>query len=88
MIKLTTKLHASEISWTYGNCNSSTGKYLNNREYHQTCCNRIASTTPIELKCLDSNNDGWSGAFITINNRTYCEDFSEGNEKVVTTPSK
>ena len=85
---LTTKLHASEISWTYGSCNSSTEKYLNNEKYLQICCNRIASATPIELKCMDSNNDGWHGAFIRINNRKYCEDFLEGNEKVVTTPSK
>ena len=85
---LTTKQDAKEISWTYGSCNSSVEKYLDNRVYYQTCCNRIASTTPIELKCTDSNNDGWNGAFITINKRKYCEDFLEGNEMVVTIPSK
>ena len=30
---------------------------------------------------MDSHGDGWHGAFITINDRRYCEDFY-GNEKI------
>ena len=32
---------------------------------------------------MDNNNDGWHGAFITINGVNYCEDFANGNEKIV-----
>ena len=31
---------------------------------------------------MDNNNDGWHGAFITINGVNYCEDLV-GNEKIV-----
>ena len=81
-VKLITKELASEISWSLGSCNSNRQQYENNREYIQTCC---FSTSPskwtYDLRCMDSHGDGWHGAFITINERRYCEDFY-GSEKI------
>ena len=83
-VKLTTKRYASggEISWSFGTCNNNQ-QYQDNQEYNQQC---HFSTSPsnwvYKLKCMDNRNDGWHGAFITINGVNYCEDFSNGNEKI------
>ena len=39
---------------------------------------------------MDSHGDGWHGAFITINERRYCEDFygSESIAVIEANPSK
>lgn len=81
-VKLTTKGWGNEISWSFGNCNNDQ-QYGDNQEYNQQC---HFSTSPsnwvYKLKCMDSVNNGWHGAFITINGVNYCEDLVR-NEKIV-----
>ena len=79
-VTLTTKGVASEISWSFGACDSNQ-QYQDNKEYHQTCCFLTSPTAWLfDLKCKDSHGDGWNGAFITINGRKFCEEFSNGFE--------
>ena len=81
-VKITTKELASEISWSLGSCNSNGQQYENNQEYIQTCCfNTSPSRWLYNFRCMDSHGDGWHGAFITINERRYCEDFY-GSEEI------
>ena len=90
-IKLTTRLFASEISWTFANICNSNQQYQDNQEYSQTCCIRTIYDWEHELKCTDTHGDGWHDAYITINGRRYCEDFLHGEEKtaiIEANPSK
>lgn len=81
-IKLTTKEYASEITWSFGNWCNNSQQYQNNRDYSQTCCISTVPDWQHELKCIDSVGDGWHGAFITIDGRNFCDDFSAGYEKI------
>ena len=89
-VTLTTKAYGSEISWSFGSCNSEQ-QYHNHQEYNQQChFNTSPSNWVYKLTCMDSLSDGWHGAFITINGVNYCEDLV-GNEKIVyieSNPSK
>ena len=79
---MTTKGLASEISWSFGLCDSNQ-QYQDYKEYRQTCCFLTSPTAWLfDLKCKDSHGDGWNGAFITINGRKYCEEFSNGPEMI------
>ena len=73
-VKLTTKVHGSEISWTLGTCSSDTS-YGNNQEYVQRCCLAHGSHY---LQCLDSYGDGWTGGYIEVAGTSYCDTFSSG----------
>ena len=90
-IKLTTRVFASEISWSFGLWCNSSQQYQDHQEVTQTCCFKSISDWKHELVCKDSNNDGWNGAYISINGRKFCDDFLEGHEKeaiVEAKPSK
>ena len=88
-VELTTKTLASEISWSFGSCISNVTEYKDNKMYSQTCCfSTSRSNWRYELQCKDSGEDGWDGAFITINGRKYCEDFTDWNEKIALVEAK
>ena len=79
-IIITTREFASEISWSFETFCNSTQQYQDNQEYNHTCCYRTNSAWQYKLRCQDANGDGWHGAFITVNDRRYCDQFSEGHE--------
>ena len=78
-MKLTTKQHAGENSWSLDTC-SSAHTYENDMEYFIECCLNVGVYT---LKCQDSSGDGWHGGFIEIQGTQYCEDFSGGTQKSI-----
>ena len=95
-VKLTTTglewWQAQDISWSLGSCQSNRGNpgqsdYQGNQEYNQQCHFSTSPTNWVfRLTCketLNNYNDGWRGAFITINGVNYCKDFLNGREKIV-----
>jgi hypothetical protein len=78
-ILLTTKSYGSEISWSLGvNCTSDAAG--SDQEYHKFCLLPQGENT---LSCIDSYGDGWHGGKITIQGKTYCETFMQGDEMTV-----
>ena len=73
---MTTELYGSEVSWSLGTC-SSAQIYLPFQDFNEQCC---LAPGMYNLTCVDSYGDGWSGAEITIQGVTYCDDFTEGTE--------
>ena len=77
-IKIVTTSYGNENSWSFGNC-ASGQVYENNQIYTEECCQEEGD---YQLVCKDSYGDGWSGGFLEINGDTYCEEFTQGHEKV------
>lgn len=76
-IKLVTSIWANEISWSFGQCNSSQ-EYANNDIFTDECCQEAGS---YELVCKDSYGDGWHGGYIEIEGTQYCNEFLHGHEQ-------
>ena len=76
---MTTKEYGNENSWSLGTCLSNQA-YDDNLEYTEECCLDAGVYT---LKCKDEFADGWSGGFMDIQGKQYCENFSDGSEEVI-----
>ena len=69
---MTTKWFGSQVSWKLDACVSAM-KYADNKHYFERCC---LPTGDYILTCMDSNGDGWNGAFMEIRGYRYCDDFN------------
>lgn len=49
-------------------------------KYTEECCLNVGVHT---LKCKDKEDDGWHDGFLEIQDKLYCEDFSDGGEEAV-----
>ena len=78
-MKLTTKAHASEISWSLGSC-SSNRSYSDNQKYTQQCCLGFGS---YGLQCKDSYGDGWEGGYIEVDGIIHCDNFYSGSVQTI-----
>ena len=84
-IKLVTKNSAlRNIGWTLSpNCkNDDNGKanYDSNGIYQERCDLAIGQT--YTLRCKSYQGDGWHSSYVLIENVAYCEDFTNGEEKI------
>ena len=75
-VSLITKGNGRQNSWSLGNC-SSNQMFESHMTQTTSCCLTAGNYT---LKCMDSGGDGWSGGFITVQGKKYCEHFDTGNE--------
>ena len=73
---LITKGDGRQNSWSLGNC-SSNQMFDSHMTQTTSCCLTVGNYT---LKCMDSGGDGWSGGFITVQGKKYCEHFDTGSE--------
>merc|ERR1719160_904776 len=78
-VEMTTQTWGSEITWTLGDC--SGGPYDWDSTVTEDCCLTAGEYT---LECIDSFGDGWHGATITIDDTTYCGDFTSGYSQTET----
>ena len=77
-VEMSTKKRGRDISWSFGTCNNDR-TYGSNNDYTQTCCFSTSPTRWVyQLDCKDAGGNGWRGAYITINGKEYCKDFSSG----------
>jgi len=84
-LKLNTQAWGSEISWTFGSCESPQGygqyiygQYADNQEFTIECCQPAGT---YELDCKDIYGDGWHGGSIEIGGTVYCQDFLTGHSQ-------
>ena len=85
-IVLYTKHEGPGISWTLSpNCASHKEIVFNveaNRSYLEECA--LAEGESYELSCDSFAGNGWSGSFLVIENKAYCENFREGSKETAT----
>jgi len=62
---------AEDMGWVLGTC-VSRDEYWDNQVYYEECCLESGNYV---LTCSDSGGDGWGGAYLLINYRSYCRDF-------------
>ena len=77
-LKIQTKVYAWENTWSLGTCGSNR-EYISNVNYTETCC---LDPGQYHLRCNDNGQDGWHGGFIEIQGTRYCQDFTNGKERV------
>ena len=80
------KYEAQGISWTLSsNCASDREVAFNVKEnqfYEEKCELEIGGS--YELSCNSYTGKGWSGAFLLIENKAYCQNFQEGFDETTT----
>ena len=76
-IKVVTKAHGKENSWTFGRCKTLL-QYASNQTYTMKCC---LTKGEHNLTCKDRYGDGWHGGYLEIQGKKYCENFKWGSEK-------
>jgi len=82
VVKTVPKYYAVEITWNIGGTCDSKDEYDNYKEDTQKCC--VAKDQgEITITCKDSYGDGWHGGYLEINEKRYCENFSDGDELLV-----
>ena len=85
-IVLYTKHEGPGISWTLSpNCASHKEIVFNveaKRSYREACS--LAVGESYELSCDSFAGNGWSGSFLVIENKAYCENFREGSKEIAT----
>ena len=85
-IVLYTKHEGPGISWTLSpNCASHKEIVFNveaKRSYLEECA--LAEGESYELSCDSFAGNGWSGSFLVIENKAYCENFREGSKETAT----
>ena len=85
-IVLYTKHEGPGISWTLSpNCASHKEIVFNveaKRSYLEECA--LAEGESYELSCDSFAGNGWSGSFLVIENKAYCENFRAGSKKTAT----
>ena len=85
-IVLYTKHEGPGISWTLSpNCASHKEIVFNveaKRSYREACA--LAVGESYELSCDSFAGNGWSGSFLVIENKAYCENFRKGSKETAT----
>ena len=76
-VVISTQTWGNEVTWTLGDC--SGGPYTNYHVAEEDCC--LTYGTSYDLVCMDSASDGWHGGSITIDEISYCGDFSSGSSQ-------
>ena len=71
--------YGNEIAWSLGTCLSNP-VYESSMTISHTCC---LVDGKYSLICMDSFGDGWNGAYITIQNQAYCDDFLSLSSRTV-----
>ena len=82
-IRLTTKFHGDQISWSVGSCMSSQ-LYSDDKVFTQECClggRELLFDGNYKIICMDSGGDGWHGGYLEINGQQYCKDFNGSFEQ-------
>ena len=79
-----------EIKWkikgtsTMASCESNT-EYENGQIYTQNCCLPVKEDE-FDLTCIDSFGDGWHGAHLEIDGKSYCKNL-KGDHMTVIVPN-
>ena len=85
-ILLYTKDEASGVSWSLGpNCASPKQIAFHvetNKIYQESCTLAIGKS--YELNCDSFAENGWSGSFLVIENKAYCQNFQAGSSETTT----
>ena len=85
-IILYTEDEASGVSWSLGpNCASPKQIAFHveaNKIYQESCTLLIGIS--YELKCNSYAENGWSGSFLVIENKAYCQNFQAGSKENAT----
>ena len=81
-IELYTKSDLKNIGWTLSSeCRTiDNGNYGANRVYPEKCDLVVGQS--YTLRCKSGREDGWYSSFVIIESKGYCDDFTDGREKV------
>ena len=85
-IDLYTKHKAEGMSWTLGrNCAShrQTSFLVEANKIYQESCT-LAIGKSYDLNCDSFAENGWSGSFLVIENKAYCQNFQAGSRENAT----
>ena len=83
-IGLHTKQEARKISWTLSpSCRSQEDLAVASNAYYETEC-ALSVGQKHTLVCRSSVGEGWSSNFLIIENKAYCQNFTNGYEETHT----
>ena len=85
-IVLYTRQEVQGVSWTLSpSCASQKQITFNaeaNQIYTELCA--LAMGESFELRCDSYAENGWSGSFLVIENKAYCQNFQAGSSETTT----
>ena len=83
-IGLHTKQEARKISWTLSpSCRSQKDLAVASDAYYETECS-MSIQQKYTLVCRSSAGTGWNSNFLIIENKAYCQNFTNGYEETHT----
>ena len=83
-IGLHTKQEARKISWTLSpSCRSQEDLAVASNAYYETECT-MSIKQKYTLVCRSSAGTGWNSNFLIIENKAYCQNFTNGYEETHT----
>ena len=83
-IGLHTKQEARKISWTLSpSCRSQEDLAVTSNAYYETEC-ALSVGQKYTLVCRSSAGTGWNSNFLIIENKAYCQNFTNGYEETHT----